>query len=76
MPSPPCGESASRIAGPCPWGSNQGGEFTFVLLVMIPSFALLSDEHVKMVNLIAALSMGISPLFFVLNDRLVQPRFR
>ena len=56
-------------------GLGQGGEFALVLLTAIAAHGILDDGSVKFITLIVALSMGFTPLVFLLNDRVVQPRF-
>ena len=53
----------------------QGGEFAFVLISLILSHSVLPTETARMVTVIIALSMAFTPLLFILNDRVIQPRF-
>jgi monovalent cation:proton antiporter-2 (CPA2) family protein len=65
------------------WGSSflfasalaQGGEFCFVLLGMAGQQGLLSTEIAGPLSAAIALSMALTPLMLIINDRLIQPRF-
>ena len=50
----------------------QGGEFCFVLLNFAQNSAVLDPALVKLLIAVVAISMGATPLLFVLNDRLMQ----
>ena len=54
---------------------GQAGEFGFVLMAAIVGQHLLPTETARFVTLIIALSMALTPLLFVLNDQVIQPRF-
>ena len=68
------------IAKPHQWtmalALAQGGEFAFVLLTVIMGQKLIDPETARYVTLIVALSMALTPLLFVLNDKVIQPRFQ
>lgn len=53
----------------------QGGEFGFVLLSFSLQNKVLPAEVVDVLTAAIALSMVLTPLLIVLNERLVQPRF-
>lgn len=53
----------------------QGGEFCFVLLSAAGGMGLLEPEVAKPLNAAVALSMALTPLLLIVNDRLIQPRF-
>lgn len=53
----------------------QAGEFCFVLLSASDSLCLLGIEVSAPLKTAVALSMAITPLLMIVNDRLVQPRF-
>ncbi|MBD5771421.1 cation:proton antiporter domain-containing protein [Marinomonas colpomeniae] len=53
----------------------QAGEFGFVLLSFTVSNAVLSQEVADVLLLVVALSMLLTPLLFILYDRVVAPRF-
>jgi Kef-type K+ transport system membrane component KefB/Trk K+ transport system NAD-binding subunit len=53
----------------------QGGEFAFVLASLAHQSGVLSPEWTKLLVATVALSMAIAPLLFVVNDKLMQPRF-
>jgi monovalent cation:proton antiporter-2 (CPA2) family protein len=65
------------------WGSSflfacalaQGGEFCFVLLGMAGQHGLMPAEVAGPLNASIALSMALTPLLLILNDRAIQPRF-
>ncbi|CCU73045.1 monovalent cation:proton antiporter-2 (CPA2) family protein [Thalassolituus oleivorans] len=52
----------------------QGGEFAFVLLSFTSSQDILPAAIVEPMGLVVALSMAITPLLFVLNERVVLPK--
>ena len=54
----------------------QGGEFCFVLLAFAQGAGVLGVELVKPLTAAVALSMALTPLLFVLNDRVLQKMFR
>ncbi|MEQ1749126.1 MAG: cation:proton antiporter, partial [Prosthecobacter sp.] len=65
------------------WGSSflfacalaQGGEFCFVLLGMAGQHGLLTSATSGPLSAAIALSMALTPLLLILNDRVIQPRF-
>lgn len=65
------------------WGSSllfacalaQGGEFCFVLLGMASQQGLMSNDTAGPLSAAIALSMALTPLMLILNDRVIQPRF-
>ncbi len=65
------------------WGSSflfacalaQGGEFCFVLLGMAGDLGLMPEPVSAPLKAAVALSMAVTPLMLIANDRLIQPRF-
>lgn len=53
----------------------QGGEFGFVLFSFATQNGILSDETAKPLVAVVALSMALTPLLFIIHERLIQPRF-
>ncbi len=53
----------------------QGGEFAFVLLSFAQQQHVLSPAETAPLIAAVALSMAATPLLFILNERLLQPRF-
>jgi monovalent cation:proton antiporter-2 (CPA2) family protein len=53
----------------------QGGEFAFVLLSFVVGHNVMTPAEASPLVAAVALSMAATPLLFVLNDRVVQPRF-
>ena len=53
----------------------QGGEFCFVLISMARQHGVLADSVSKPLVGAVALSMALTPLLFLVNEKLVQPRF-
>jgi glutathione-regulated potassium-efflux system protein KefB len=68
-----------KVSAPHRWtfslGLGQAGEFTFVLISLILAHGLLSEESARLATLVAALSMALTPLVYLLNDLFIQPRF-
>ena len=66
-----------------PWSQNllfsfslaQAGEFGFVLFSFATQSGVLSTETVNPLILAVALSMAITPLLMIINEKLIQPRF-
>lgn len=56
-------------------GLAQAGEFGFVLLSFTVANHVLPPELADMLVLIVALSMVLTPLLFIVYDRLLAPRF-
>ena len=54
----------------------QGGEFAFVLLAFALQSHVLGQELAGLFLMVVALSMAVSPLLMILNEKLVQVRFR
>ena len=53
----------------------QGGEFCFVLFTFAESHHVLAPEIIKPLVAAVALSMAITPLLFLIYEKLVAPRF-
>ncbi|MBL9115704.1 MAG: cation:proton antiporter [Verrucomicrobiaceae bacterium] len=53
----------------------QGGEFAFALLSMSVQQSILSEQTSKMLVAVVALSMAITPLLFLLYERVIAPRY-
>ena len=53
----------------------QGGEFAFVLLSFVVDRQVLTRAEADPLVAAVALSMAVAPLLFLLNEKLVQPRF-
>lgn len=53
----------------------QGGEFGFVLFSFATQNQIIPPEISNPLVVAVALSMALTPLIMILNDRLVQPRF-
>jgi len=53
----------------------QGGEFAFVLLSFSTNNAILSTEVVNPLVAVVAISMALTPLLMLFNEKLIQPRF-
>ncbi|TDU80741.1 Kef-type potassium/proton antiporter (CPA2 family) [Prosthecobacter fusiformis] len=53
----------------------QGGEFCFVLLGTAGQLGLVEPEIAALLNASVAISMALTPLMLIANDRLIQPRF-
>jgi monovalent cation:proton antiporter-2 (CPA2) family protein len=53
----------------------QGGEFAFVLFSFATGSGVLGEEIVGPLIAVVALSMGLTPLLMLLNEKLLQPRF-
>ncbi|MES2508164.1 MAG: monovalent cation:proton antiporter-2 (CPA2) family protein [Verrucomicrobiota bacterium] len=65
------------------WGASfifscalaQGGEFCFVLLGTAGGLGLVGPELAGPLNAAVAISMALTPLMLIANDRFIQPRF-
>lgn len=65
------------------WGASflfacalaQGGEFCFVLLGTAGQLGLLGVEVSAPLSAAVAISMGLTPVLLIVNDRWIQPRF-
>ncbi|MBL9145183.1 MAG: cation:proton antiporter [Verrucomicrobiaceae bacterium] len=53
----------------------QGGEFAFALLSMAMQQHILDAENSKLLVAVVALSMAITPLLFVIYEKLIAPRY-
>jgi monovalent cation:proton antiporter-2 (CPA2) family protein len=53
----------------------QGGEFAFVLLSFVVDHRVLNSVEAAPLVVSVALSMGLTPVLFVINEKWVQPRF-
>ncbi len=53
----------------------QGGEFGFVLFSFATQNNVLSETVASPLVAVVALSMGLSPLIMLINEKLIQPRF-
>jgi len=51
----------------------QGGEFAFVLFGVAGGFGIFSTRQVDLLIVVVTLSMLLSPLLFILEDRLLAP---
>lgn len=54
----------------------QGGEFAFVLASFGETNGVFSPELARLMVITVALSMAAAPILFIINNRLVQPRFQ
>ena len=52
----------------------QTGEFAFVLLSLIDAQGILPDEVIGVMLVVVALSMAVTPLLMLFNERVLQPR--
>lgn len=53
----------------------QGGEFAFVLLSFAALNGVIPDAVTDSLVLVVALSMALTPLLMIINERIIQPRF-
>ncbi|HEX6959821.1 MAG TPA: glutathione-regulated potassium-efflux system protein KefC [Ferrovibrio sp.] len=53
----------------------QGGEFAFVLFNSATRIGILDNETMRLLIVAVAISMVLSPLLVLVNDRLIEPRF-
>jgi monovalent cation:proton antiporter-2 (CPA2) family protein len=53
----------------------QGGEFAFVLLSFVVDHHVLTSAQAAPLTATVALSMAVTPLLFIFNEKVVQPRF-
>ncbi len=53
----------------------QGSEFAFVLLTLAYQSQLLSAHLISLLTLVVALSMALTPVLLILNQRFVQRRY-
>ena len=56
-------------------GLAQAGEFGFVLLSFTVSSAVISQPVADMLLLVVALSMLLTPILFIVYDRIIAPRY-
>ena len=56
-------------------GLSQVGEFAFVLLAFIQRLGIVGGNWIDTLMAVTALSMTLTPLLLLLNERLVLPRF-
>ena len=56
-------------------GLAQAGEFGFVLLSFTVANAVLPPDIAERLSLIVAMSMLLTPLLFIIHDRLIAPHF-
>ena len=70
---------AFKIEGSHRWlftlGLAQAGEFGFVLLAPSVTGAILAPELTTLLLLVVTLSMLLTPLLFIIYDKLIAPRF-
>ncbi|WP_328189772.1 monovalent cation:proton antiporter-2 (CPA2) family protein [Marinobacter sp. OP 3.4] len=57
-------------------GLAQAGEFGFVLLTYSVQNSVVPPDLAKILSLVVALSMFLTPLLFILYDRVVLPRYQ
>lgn len=57
-------------------GLAQAGEFGFVLLTYSVQSHVIPIETSRLLSLVVALSMFLTPLLFIVYDRIVLPRYR
>lgn len=53
----------------------QGGEFGFVLFQYASGWNILSQNETAFLTMVVTLSMALTPLLLIVNERLVIPRF-
>lgn len=53
----------------------QGDEFAFVLLPQAERLGIFTEHWATLFELVVAFSMALTPLLFLVNDRLIQPIF-
>ena len=53
----------------------QGGEFAFALLSMASQQQILDAENAKLFVAVVALSMAVTPLLFIVYERVIAPRY-
>lgn len=54
---------------------SQVGEFAFVLFSYIGSMQILDKENVDTMMAVTALSMTVTPILLLINEKIIQPRF-
>ncbi|MEM7194459.1 MAG: monovalent cation:proton antiporter-2 (CPA2) family protein [Pseudomonadota bacterium] len=53
----------------------QGGEFAFVLLTAAVTAGAVSQGVSDLLTLVVALSMAVTPILLIVNDRFIEPQF-
>ncbi|MEM6263537.1 MAG: monovalent cation:proton antiporter-2 (CPA2) family protein [Bacteroidota bacterium] len=56
-------------------GLSQVGEFAFVLLSFIGQLSIFSSEWISQLMAVVAISMTITPLLLLVNDKFIRPNF-
>lgn len=56
-------------------GLSQVGEFAFVLFAFISQLNILTPEQTDIMMAVTALSMTVTPLLMIVNERIILPRF-
>ena len=56
------------------FGLAQAGEFGFVIFSFVAQIGISTSETLSIGMAIVALSMTITPLLFIINEKLIQPR--
>jgi CPA2 family monovalent cation:H+ antiporter-2 len=56
-------------------GLSQVGEFAFVLFAVIGQAEILTPEQIDIMMAVTAISMTMTPLFLIINEKLIAPRF-
>jgi CPA2 family monovalent cation:H+ antiporter-2 len=56
------------------FGLAQAGEFGFVIFSFVAQLGISTSETLSIGMAIVALSMTITPLLFIINEKLIQPR--
>lgn len=54
---------------------SQMGEFAFVLFSFAGQYSLIEEDLINLLIAVVAISMALTPLVFLLNERAVLPRF-
>ena len=55
---------------------SQGGEFAFVLFGLAVGFRVMERELADLLVVVVSLSMAVTPVLFLVYDKLLRPRFR
>jgi CPA2 family monovalent cation:H+ antiporter-2 len=56
-------------------GLSQVGEFAFILFAVIGQTGILTNDQTGIMMAVIAVSMTLTPILLILNERLVMPRF-
>src|SRR3954463_2643139 len=56
-------------------GLSGVGEFAFVLFAFSRQKGILTDDTIRLMIAVVAMSMALTPLLFLLNEKLIQTRF-